>query len=130
MYLLDANTIIYFFKRKGRVAERLLAKQPSEVGVPAPVLFELLTGAAKSQNPEKYAAELHAFMEDLRCVAFGAHEAAAAAGVRSDLESRGTPIGPMDTLIAGTALANGAVLVTSNVREFERIKGLRIENWY
>lgn len=61
---------------------------------------------------------------------FGPREARCAAGVRADLEEVGTPIGPIDTLIAGTALAHGAILVTRNVREFERVPGLRVEDWF
>ena len=63
-------------------------------------------------------------------VPFGRPEAAAAARVRADLEAEGRPIGPYDVLIAGTALAQGAVLVTRNVREFNRVRGLAVENWY
>ena len=59
-----------------------------------------------------------------------AREAAAAARLRTELESRGQPIGPLDTLIAGTAIACGAILVTRNTREFGWVLGLRIEDWY
>lgn len=57
-------------------------------------------------------------------------EAKAAAALRARLELEGTPIGPMDTLIAGTALAHRGVLVTRNVREFGRVAGLSVEDWY
>jgi tRNA(fMet)-specific endonuclease VapC len=50
--------------------------------------------------------------------------------IRADLESKGTPIGPYDTLIAGIALSSGAILVTHNTKEFKRVKGLNIEDWY
>ena len=61
---------------------------------------------------------------------FGREEVKSAAAIRADLENRGTPIGPYDVLIAGTALANRSVLVTHNTREFERVEGLRLEDWY
>ena len=61
---------------------------------------------------------------------FGVEEAKAAAALRARLESAGAPIRPMDTLIAGTALAHRGVLVTRNVREFGRVPGLAVEDWY
>jgi tRNA(fMet)-specific endonuclease VapC len=61
---------------------------------------------------------------------FGDEEARVAARLRSSLERTGRPIGPLDTLIAGTALCHGATLVTRNVREFARIEGLAVEDWY
>ena len=65
----------------------------------------------------------------MEVVPFDLTAARAAAGIRSELEGRGLSIGPMDLLIAGTALSRGAVLVTNNVKEFSRIQGLRIEDW-
>ena len=61
---------------------------------------------------------------------FGPEEARVTAQLRARLESQGTPIGPLDTLIAGTALAHGGVLVTRNLREFARVPGLALEDWY
>ncbi len=63
-------------------------------------------------------------------LSFAVAEARAAAAVRATLEAKGAPIGPMDTLIAGTAIANSGVLVTRNTREFGRIRDLRVEDWY
>jgi tRNA(fMet)-specific endonuclease VapC len=61
---------------------------------------------------------------------FGEAEARTAALIRTDLEQAGTPIGPLDVLIAGTALAHGGTLVTRNVREFGRIRQLNVVNWF
>ena len=69
-------------------------------------------------------------MSTIRLLPFGAKEARSAARIRTDLEAVGKPIGPYDVLIAGTALANGAILITRNVREFRRVSGLAVENWY
>lgn len=129
-YLLDTNTVIYLFKGHGQVSKRLLAVSAADVALPTLVLYELETGVAKSANPSKHARHLKALLDVVSLVPFGESEARAAAMVRARLESRGTPIGPMDTLIAGVALANRAVLVTRNVREFGRIEGLAIEDWY
>jgi len=129
-YLLDTNTLIYFFKGLGRVAERLFAVLPSQVAVSAVSLYELEVGLARSTAPEKRRAQLDELMAVIRLLPFDALAAAESARLRVRLESRGAPIAPMDTLIAGTALAHGAVMVTRNTREFGRIDGLRVEDWH
>lgn len=130
MFVLDTNTLVYFFRGEGRVAERLLATAPSDVGVPAVVLFELETGIAKSSEPTKRRKQLDTLLGALALLPFGAEEARAAAGVRAGLEAAGTPIGPLDTLIAGTTLARRGVLVTRNVPEFRRVAGLGVVDWF
>jgi len=130
MYVPDTNTLIYFFKGKGRVAERLFAESRTELGLSAIVLHELETGIAKSVNSTKRRRQLDAFVEAAVFLPFGKAEAAAAAEIRSRLEIVGTPIGPLDTLIAATAVANQSVLVTHNTGEFSRVPDLKIEDWY
>ena len=75
-------------------------------------------------------AQLDRLLEVVTVLPFGPHEARTAAKIRATLEAAGTPIGPMDTLIAGAALAHGATLVSHNVREFSRVEGLRVEDWF
>ena len=130
MYLLDTNTLIYFFKGKGRVADHLLALPPHAVAIAAITLFELETGLRKSAGPEKRRQQLSAFTNLVAVLPFAAREAEAAAMVRAALEQRGQPIGPYDVLIAGTALAHNATLVTHNHAEFARIEGLQLVDWY
>ena len=130
MYLLDTNTLIYFFKGQGRVGERLLATPPSQVGISAIVLHELETGIAKSTHPQKRRGQLESLLNTAVFCPFGKPEAAAAALIRSVLERAGTPIGPLDTLIAGTALANRAVLITHNTEEFSRVSNLILDDWF
>ena len=130
MFALDTNTLIYFFKGEGQVAERLLATQPTQIAVPAIVLYELYFGIAKSTSPKRRIEQLHEMMELVTVLEFCASSAKETANIRAVLEARGTPIGPIDNLIAGTARANNAVLVTRNEREFSRVEGLRVENWY
>ena len=130
MFLLDTNTLIYFFKGKGRVAERLLATPPSETAVSAISVYELDLGIAKSDSPDKRRAQVATFLGYAQLLPFGRAEAAASAAVRAALEAKGTPIGPLDTLLAGTARAHGAALVTHNVREFRRVHGLQVVDWY
>ncbi|TVR70898.1 MAG: type II toxin-antitoxin system VapC family toxin [Spirochaetaceae bacterium] len=129
-YALDTNTLIYFFKGLGRVAETLLDTPPSEIAVPAIVVYELETGIRKSSHPEKRRRQLSALLEAVRVLPFDLTCSRATAALRTDLEARGTPIGPMDALIAGTVIAHDAVLVTHNTDEFRRVSGLRIIDWY
>ena len=130
MYLLDTNTLVYFFRGEGDVSRRLLAAVPASILVPSVVVYELEVGLAKSQESARRRRQLEALLSAVRVVPFGVEEARAAAKVRARLEAEGTPLGPLDTLIAGVALAHRAVLVTRNTREFGRVAGLRVENWY
>jgi len=130
LYALDTNSLSYFLKGRGRVGERLLAQPPANVGLPSVVLYELIYGASRSQAPPDLKARLEALLRSLQILPFGEAEARAAARTRAELETAGKPIGPHDVLIAATALAHGATLVTRNVREFRRVKGLLVEDWY
>jgi len=130
MWVLDTNTLIYFFKGEGKVAERLLGKRPADIGIPTIVLYELEVGIAKSSSPEKRTEQLAELTSVVQVLSFQQQEARVAADTRAVLEKQGTPIGPYDTLIAGTALAHGAVLVSRNTREFARIGNLKVEDWY
>ena len=130
MYVLDTNTLIYFFKGMGNVAEVLLSKSPVDVKVPAIVIFELEVGIAKSSSPNKRIKQLEELTSVIETIPFGEKEAKVAASIRADLEKRGTPIGPYDLLIGGTAVAHRATLVTRNTNEFRRIKKLQLESWF
>ena len=130
MYVLDTNTLIYFFKGSGRVAERMFNEAPTDIGVPAVVIFELLTGIKKSVFPKKRTNQLNSLLDAIKVFPFSIKEAKSSATVRALLEKRGTPIGPLDILIAGTAMANQAVLVSHNLAEFSRVDGLTTEDWY
>jgi len=130
MYLLDTNTLIYFFKGIGDVAHRLLGESPKNVAIPAIVLFELQVGIAKSSSPRKRRKQLEELLSTLPVISFGVREADSASRIRAQLESKGTVIGPYDILIAGTAMAHQSTLVTHNTNEFGRIDHLRIDDWY
>ena len=112
MYLLDTNTLIYYFKGKGKVAVRLLQVAPREVAVSTITVYELEVGLAKTSAPRVRHAQLEDFLAFVTVLPFQRKEATAAAGIRADLERRGLPIGPLDNLIAGTAKAHQAILVT------------------
>lgn len=130
MYVLDTNILIYFFKGLGDVAQRLLSVSPQDIGVPAVVLYELEYGIARSSSPKKRQQQLAELCSLVSVLPFGREEAKLTADIRVKLEKKGTPIGPYDLLVAGTAVSNNAVLVTNNVKEFSRIPKLKIENWF
>lgn len=129
-YLLDTNTLIYFFKNQGRVAEALLACNSKEVGISSLVYYELKVGIAKSQSPQKRLEQLNALVSQIGVLPFGGEEADTAALIRANLEQKGMPIGPLDTLIAATAITHQCTLITHNTAEFSRVSGLLLQDWY
>ena len=130
VYVLDTNTLIYYFKNQGQVAQRLAAISPQEIIVSTIVLFELQVGIAKSTSPAKRIQQLQQFLSRVSLVPFDRDAALAAATIRAQLEQHGMPIGPIDVLIAGVAIARQATIVTRNVGEFSRVSGLSIVDWY
>ena len=100
-----------------------------EVGVSSVTAAKLSYGAEKSSRPEQNREALSRFLLPLEVLAFGDEAAAAYGRVRAALEKSGTPIGPLDTLIAAHAVSLGVTLVTNNVREFSRVPGLEVEDW-
>jgi tRNA(fMet)-specific endonuclease VapC len=130
LYALDTNSLIYFFKGLGDVGKRLIEQRPSQVAIPTVVVYELEVGLTKSKAPKKRRSQLESLLDRCRILPLGLEEARAAGGIRAQLEQRGTPIGPLDSLIAGTALHHGAILVSRNVREFGRVEGLKVVDWY
>jgi tRNA(fMet)-specific endonuclease VapC len=130
MYALDTNTVIYFFKNMGNVAQHLFSLPPHEIVLPSVVLYELEVGIAKSTSPEKRRTQLNELLTVVRILPFTEKEAEITARIRATLENAGTPIGPLDMLIAGIALANQATLVTHNTKEFSRLDSLRLEDWF
>ena len=128
-FLLDTDTCIYALKRNPGVLGRLLSRSRADVAVSVVTEAELRTGAAKSSSPPKTALLLENFLRPLAVVEFTSSDAKAYAQLRAKLERAGTPIGPLDTLIAAQAVSRKLVLVTNNEREFGRVPGLRLENW-
>ena len=132
MWVLDSNTISYYFRGDAQVVPRLQALRPAEVGVPAVVEYELRYGLLRLP-PEAAAPRLQALeqlLAPLQLLPFDSECAAHAARLRVALEAVGTPIGPHDTLIAATVLRHQGTLVTRNAREFARVPGLQWVNWH
>jgi tRNA(fMet)-specific endonuclease VapC len=130
MYVLDTNTLIYYFKGQGQVAQNLASISAQDIRISTIVLFELQVGIAKSTSPEKRTQQLRQLLSRVNLVSFDQNAALAAGMIRAQLEQQGMPIGSLDVLIAGTAVALQATLVTRNVKEFARVPGLAIADWY
>ncbi|HXV16250.1 MAG TPA: type II toxin-antitoxin system VapC family toxin [Gemmatimonadaceae bacterium] len=128
-FLVDTDTCIYALKQDERVLQRLLAATRTDIAVSVITEAELRTGAAKSSSPSKTLSAIENFLSPIARIEFTSEDAIAYAAVRSKLERAGTPIGPLDTLIASQAVARKLVLVSNNEREFRRVAGLIVENW-
>jgi tRNA(fMet)-specific endonuclease VapC len=128
-FLLDTDTCIYALKHKTAVLAQLLSKSREDVFVSVITEGELRTGAAKSSSPIRTLRLIDNFFRPLAILDFTSDDAAVYAQIRARLERAGTPIGPLDTLIAAQAMARKLTLVSNNEREFRRVLGLQIENW-
>ena len=129
-FLLDTDTCIYALKQNERVIGRLLATPREDVMVSVITEAELRTGAAKSSSALKTLRAIENFLRPLTLIDFTSDDAIAYATVRARLERAGTPIGPLDTLLASQAVARKLTIVSNNEREFRRVAGLAIENWF
>lgn len=133
MFFLDTNIIIAVMNRRVAVIDLRLQQEiaaGSVLIVPAPVLFELRYGAARSQNPARNHERIDAFLTAItEIIAFDDADSREAGEIRAFLESHGAPIGPYDILIAAQARRRGGVLVTLNRREFERVPALMVTDW-
>lgn len=129
-YLLDTDICIYLIKKKSpKAVARLQTMEIATVGISSITLSELEYGVAKSSKPEQNKLALAQFLAPLEILPFDDLAAAEYGPVRALLESHGTPIGPLDTLIASHALTLSSTLVTNNAKEFSRVQGLGLENW-
>jgi tRNA(fMet)-specific endonuclease VapC len=133
MYFLDTNACIALIDGRVHAVRTRMRKAlaaDATVMVSAIVAFELWYGVGKSSRPEENAQLLERFFAGpITVLPFELEDARAAGRIRAMLEAAGRPIGAYDLLIAGQALRNGLTLVTANVREFERVKGLDWEDW-
>jgi tRNA(fMet)-specific endonuclease VapC len=130
-YLLDTDTCIYLIKKKNpRALVKLQSMEIGTVGISSITLSKLEYGVARSTKPQQNKLALAHFLAPLEIMPFDDQAAAQYGPIRALLESNGTPIGPLDTLIASHALALDAIIVTNNIREFARVPKLVIENWF
>ncbi len=128
-FLLDTDTCIYALRQERTVLGRLLSHRRADVAVSVITEAELRTGAQRSSRAAKTLKLIENFLAPLAVVDFASSDAVSYARIRARLEQAGTPIGPLDTLIAAQAVARGLILVSNNEREFNRVSGLKVENW-
>lgn len=129
MILLDTNICIYIINnRPPEVLAHFKRYRLGDIGLSSVVAAELAYGVAKSGSARNRAA-LEMFLSPLEILPFDSKAIWAYGELRADLERQGLSIGALDTMIAAHALSQDAVLVTNNTREFQRVKGLRLENW-
>lgn len=129
-YLLDTNVcIIYLRGRNDKLRQKVDSTPASEIIICSVVRAELYFGSMKSANPERNYQLQRDFVSRFSSLPFDDSAATAFAIIRAQLELSGTPIGAYDLQIAAIALAHNLALVTHNIREFERVRDLKVEDW-
>ena len=129
LYMLDTNIVSELARNPhGTVAKRIAKVGPDAICVSIITAAELRYGCAKKGSP-KLLAQIEAILAGVQVLALDVPADAEYGGIRAELEAAGQPIGPNDLLIAAHAYALDAVLVTANLREFSRVRALKVENW-
>ncbi len=128
-YMLDTNIVIYVIKKRPVSALEVFNLHSGLLCVSSITYAELLHGVEKSAKPEHNLRQVEDFISRLEVLDYNRKAAAHYGEIRADLERKGTIIGINDLHIAGHARSEGMVLVTNNLREFERVEGLRLDNW-
>jgi tRNA(fMet)-specific endonuclease VapC len=128
-YLLDTNIVIYVIKARPLAILSIFNAHNGRMAISAVTLAELLHGAEKSHEPARNLAVVENFCSRLSVLAYNEKAAAQYGRIRASLEKIGQPIGVNDLHIAAHACAEGLILVSNNLREFERVPGLVVENW-
>ena len=130
IYMLDTNIIGYLIRGSSpTLRKRFEREDPGNLALSTVVYAEILYGLKKANN-EKITVKVMTFLDTMRLVDFNANAADMYAKVRAELEESNKPVDNMDLLIAASAMAEGAVLVSHNIRHFSKIKGLSVEDWY
>ena len=129
-YMLDTNICIFAIKHKPPALIRnFLQHDPDDLCISAITYAELMHGAEKSREPNRNRIAVTLFLSSITILDFDSCEAEEYGKIRAELEKNGTPIGPMDMLIASHAQAEGLTLVTNNTRKFNRVEELDVEEW-
>jgi tRNA(fMet)-specific endonuclease VapC len=128
-YLLDTDICIHALKKRNAALAEAFAAQDGRMAVSDVTLYELYYGAERYDDPAARITIIDSFMARLEILPFDSRAALHAGNIRATLESEGRMIGAYDVMIAAIARSQGLVLVTGNVREFERVEGLRLESW-
>lgn len=127
--MLDTNIVIYVIKRKPLEVLEIFNRCAGQMCISSITLGELMHGVEKSSRPEHNLHQVDDFVSRLDVLDYGIKPATHYGDIRANLERKGTPIGINDLHIAAHARSDGLVLVTNNTKEFNRVEGLRVENW-
>jgi tRNA(fMet)-specific endonuclease VapC len=128
-YMLDTNICIFTVKNRPAHMREVFNRHHGQMCISAVSLMELIYGAEKSASPERNLAVVEGFAARLDVLPYDEIAASHTGQLRAELAKSGTPIGPYDQMIAGHARSRGLIVVTSNRREFDRVPGLRVEDW-
>ena len=128
-YLLDTNIVLYTMKYRPDEVRATFNTHEGQLAISSVTLMELLYGAEKSSAPAKNIHSIETFAARLTVLDYDSPAAQHTGQIRAELAKAGQPIGPYDQMIAGHSRSLGLILVSNNVREFERVPGLRLENW-
>ncbi|MBD9415252.1 tRNA(fMet)-specific endonuclease VapC [Pseudomonas sp. PDM16] len=128
-FMLDTNICIFTIKNRPEQVRAAFKRHHGQLSISTITLMELIYGAEKSSNPERNLADVEGFAARLEVLPYDGHAAAHSGQLRAELARLGKPIGPYDQMIAGHARSQGLIMVTNNLREFERVPGLRLEDW-
>ena len=127
--MLDTNIVIYTIKNRPASARNAFMRHEGQMCISSVTWGELVYGAERSSQPERNLSDIEGFAARLETMPFDIPAATHFGQLRAELYKAGKPIGPYDMMIAGHARALGLVLVTNSLEEFERVPGLRVENW-
>jgi len=128
-FMLDTNIIIYVMKNRPKQVKDRFKSHNGQMCISSVTLGELVFGAEHSQQTDRNLADIEEMTARIEVLPFEDKAAYHFGRIRSDLYRMGRPIGPYDMMIAGHARASAMILVTNNVKEFERVPGLQVENW-
>ncbi|NUS68280.1 MAG: tRNA(fMet)-specific endonuclease VapC [Ensifer adhaerens] len=128
-YMLDTNICIYTVKNRPQQVREAFNRHYGQMCISSVSLMELIYGAERSAMPERDLSVIEGFAARLEVLNYDQAAASHTGQLRAELARSGKPIGPYDQLIAGHARSHGLILVTNNRREFDRVPGLRVEDW-
>lgn len=129
-YMLDTNICIFAIRNSNdNVLKKFHDHLDDELYISSITLAELMYGVEKSRKPEQNRNALLQFLTLIDIKEFSEKAAIEYGKIRAFLENQGTPIGPLDTLIAAHAVSENMILVTHNKKEFLRVPDLKVENW-
>ena len=128
-YMLDTNILIYTLRNRPRKVRETFKKHADYLAMSSVTMGELIYGAEKSAQIARNLADVEALAARMEVLPYDSHAAVHFGQIRAELARAGKLIGPYDLMIAGHARSQGLILVTNNLREFKRVRGLRVENW-